>query len=149
MIGLRLDGACVSSSGVSFILSVRHAKVARVHSCSPSQPARVPPLQQSTMKLIHERLNLSVSFVSLPFSLSLNKGSRYTNEDDSYIFVPAEPANASPLVVHRNSGDIALECRSLNSQLTAYKYLLREQHPILPYPLQQSATRRLSMASSV
>jgi hypothetical protein len=78
------------------------------------------------MKSIHERLNLLVFSFSLSFYLPLNKGSRYTNEDDSYIFVPAEPANASPLVVHRNSGDIALDCRSLNSRLTAYKYLLRD-----------------------
>jgi hypothetical protein len=76
------------------------------------------------MKSIHERLNLSVSFLFFPFYLSLNKGSRYTNEDDSYIFVPAEPASASPLVVHRNSGDIVLDCRSLYSQLIAYKYPL-------------------------
>lgn len=62
----------------------------------------------------------------LVFLFSLNKDSRYTNEDDSYIFVPAEPANASPLVVHRNSGDIALDCRSLNAQKTAYKYLFRD-----------------------
>ncbi|KAI0281599.1 SacI homology domain-containing protein [Russula aff. rugulosa BPL654] len=43
------------------------------------------------MKYIHERLNL------------------YTNDDDSYIFAPAEPAGARPLVVHRHSGDIVLD----------------------------------------
>ena len=48
LIGLRVDGACVSSSGVSFILSVRHAEVARVHRSSPLLLARVlPPLQHN------------------------------------------------------------------------------------------------------
>lgn len=45
----------------------------------------------------------------LPASSHLNKPRRYTNDDDSYIFVPAEPAGARPLVVHRNSGDIVLD----------------------------------------
>lgn len=56
------------------------------------------------MKSIHERLNL------------------YTNEDDSYIFVPAEPANARPLVVHRNSGDIVLELPSSAIPSSAKRY---------------------------
>jgi len=33
----------------------------------------------------------------------------YTNDDDSYIFAPAEPTGARPLVVHRHSGDIVLD----------------------------------------
>ncbi|KAI0044382.1 hypothetical protein FA95DRAFT_1545168 [Auriscalpium vulgare] len=35
--------------------------------------------------------------------------SLYVNGDESYIFVPAEPVGARPLVVHRNSGDIVLD----------------------------------------
>lgn len=46
-----------------------------------------------------------------PLSVSshLNKHRRYTNDDDSYIFAPAEPPGARPLVVHRHSGDIVLD----------------------------------------
>jgi hypothetical protein len=49
-----------------------------------------------------------------PLSVSshLNKSRRYTNDDDSYIFAPAEPAGARPLVVHRHSGDIVLDRES-------------------------------------
>ncbi|KAI9444996.1 SacI homology domain-containing protein [Lactarius indigo] len=56
------------------------------------------------MKSIHERLNL------------------YTNEDDSYIFVPAEPASARPLVVHRNSGDIVLDLPNSAIPSSAKRY---------------------------
>ena len=45
-------------------------------------------------------------------SLHLNKPRRYTNDDDSYIFAPAEPAGARHLVVHRHSGDIVLDRES-------------------------------------
>jgi hypothetical protein len=48
----------------------------------------------------------------LSSSSHLNKPRRYTNDDDSYIFAPAEPAGARPLVVHRHSGDIVLDRES-------------------------------------
>jgi hypothetical protein len=62
------------------------------------------------MKSIHERLNLSVN--SSQLSSRLNESRRYTDGDDSYIFAPAEPAEARPLVVHRHSGDIVLDRES-------------------------------------
>ena len=48
----------------------------------------------------------------LSSSSHLNMPRRYTNDDDSYIFAPAEPAGARPLVVHRHSGDIVLDRES-------------------------------------
>ncbi|KAI0308011.1 SacI homology domain-containing protein [Multifurca ochricompacta] len=56
------------------------------------------------MKSVHERLNL------------------YTNDDDSYIFVPAEPAGARPLVVHRHSGDIVLDLPNSAIPSSAKRY---------------------------
>ena len=113
---------------------MRHAEVARLHRRALFPLISLTVGTCPTSSTIHHEVDSRTSeLVSVfclpflfPFYLSLNKWSRYTNEDDSYIFVPAEPAGASPLVVHRNSGDIVLDCRFLYSQLTAYKYLLRD-----------------------
>lgn len=62
----------------------------------------------------HEAYSRAFELVREHLSASsyLNKPRRYTNDDDSYIFAPAEPAGARPLVVHRNSGDIVLDRES-------------------------------------
>ena len=112
---------------------MRHAEVARLHRRALFPLISLTVGTCPTSSTIHHEVDSRTSeLVSVfclpslfPFYLSLNKWSRYTNEDDSYIFVPAEPAGASPLVVHRNSGDIVLDCRFLYSQLTAYKYIFR------------------------
>ncbi|TFY69019.1 hypothetical protein EVG20_g3317 [Dentipellis fragilis] len=52
-------------------------------------------------KPLHQRLNL------------------YLDGDESYIFVPAEPVGARPLVVYRNSGDIVLDAPNASIPATA------------------------------
>ncbi|KAI9511793.1 SacI homology domain-containing protein [Russula earlei] len=56
------------------------------------------------MKPIYERLSL------------------YTNDDDSYIFAPAESTGARSLIVHRHSGDIVLDPPSSAIPSTAKRY---------------------------
>ncbi|KAI0274857.1 SacI homology domain-containing protein [Gloeopeniophorella convolvens] len=56
------------------------------------------------MKTIHERLNL------------------YINDEDSYIFAPAETTGSRPLVVHRHSGDIVLDLPNTAIPASAKRY---------------------------
>ena len=60
----------------------------------------------------HSRTFELVEPTLLDLLFRLIKQNRYTNDDDSYIFAPAESVGARSLVVHRNSGDIVLDRES-------------------------------------
>lgn len=58
------------------------------------------------MKPLHQRLTLCVLFVSMPSNRS--RWPRYTDGNETYTFVPAEPVGARSMTIYRNSGDIVL-----------------------------------------
>jgi hypothetical protein len=58
------------------------------------------------MQLLHQRLQLSVF---PPFLLYLSLiPLRYTQGNDTYIFVPPDTAGAQSLTIHRSSGELVL-----------------------------------------
>ena len=79
-----------------------------------ARPTCFQPLAYFLSNNHHEVYSRAFELVRKPLSASshLNKRRRYTNDDDSYIFAPAEPAGARPLVIHRHSGDIVLDRES-------------------------------------
>ena len=101
---------------MSFMVELVHAWVARLL-CVYSVP--VPPTTSAPHQHLahllsthHEAYSRTLELVSqllVTLYSVLNQRHRYTNDDDSYIFAPAEPTGARPLVVHRHSGDIVLD----------------------------------------
>lgn len=63
------------------------------------------------MKALHQRLNLCAHHLLVDYSptpANLPRPRRYTNGNETYTFVPAEPVGARSLTIYRNSGDIVL-----------------------------------------